>query len=128
MRERRILEEDADLDEDVAKLLEGTDSDPDKIREKVSAGARSSRTCGWHLLPSPCTHLGAHQSFARVTMQREGLLLPFPGRARAPMGSARALQAYVSPLLCTSAPAACEPRRVPKLLATGKGRAATPAT
>eukprot|EP00983_Pelagomonas_calceolata_P129164 1161585-Pelagomonas_calceolata.AAC.5 len=31
----RILEEDADVDEDVAKLLDGTDSDPDKIREKM---------------------------------------------------------------------------------------------
>lgn len=31
----RVLEEDADVDEDVAKLLDGTDSDPDKIREKV---------------------------------------------------------------------------------------------
>jgi hypothetical protein len=32
----RVLEEDADVDEDVAKLLDGTDGDPDKIREKAS--------------------------------------------------------------------------------------------
>jgi len=31
----RLLEEDADVDEDVAKILQGTDGDPDKIREKM---------------------------------------------------------------------------------------------
>eukprot|EP00955_Chlamydomonas_euryale_P069766 360578-Chlamydomonas_euryale.AAC.5 len=29
----RIMEEDADVDEDVARVLEGTDGDPDRIRE-----------------------------------------------------------------------------------------------
>lgn len=35
----RILEDDADVDDDVARLLEGTDGDPDLIREKVRTPA-----------------------------------------------------------------------------------------
>lgn len=30
------MEEDAEVDEDVAKVLKGTDGDPEKIRERVS--------------------------------------------------------------------------------------------
>ena len=32
---RRMLEDDADIDEDIAKVMEGTDGDPDRIRENV---------------------------------------------------------------------------------------------
>ncbi len=39
--EPRILEEDADVDEDVARVLEGTDGDPDKIRNNVRKGGAS---------------------------------------------------------------------------------------
>lgn len=32
----RLMEEDAEVDEDVAKVLKGTDGDPERIRERVS--------------------------------------------------------------------------------------------
>lgn len=37
----RILEEDADVDDDVADLLQGTGGDPDVIRSRVSGWASS---------------------------------------------------------------------------------------
>lgn len=36
----RIMEEDAEHDEDVAKVVDGTDGDPDAIRENVSSPFR----------------------------------------------------------------------------------------
>lgn len=38
----RILEEDADVDEDVAQLLQGTDGDPEKIRAKMQQKLQQS--------------------------------------------------------------------------------------
>jgi hypothetical protein len=41
----RMLEEDADVDEDVARLLEGTGGDPDAIREKALHRTHCSLHC-----------------------------------------------------------------------------------
>ncbi len=54
---RRILEEDADVDEDVARLLEGADGDADTIRERV----RPPR-------PTVPRQLGTRGSAARVRL------------------------------------------------------------
>jgi hypothetical protein len=40
----RLLEEDAEIDEDVASVLDGADGDPDIIRENVSASNKQA-TC-----------------------------------------------------------------------------------
>ena len=48
----RVLEEDADVDDDVAKLLDGTDGDPDKIREKVCACLSPYLMLGFRLVIS----------------------------------------------------------------------------
>lgn len=37
------MEEDADVDEDVARVLAGTGGDPDKIRENVSRGEHHTK-------------------------------------------------------------------------------------
>jgi hypothetical protein len=48
-----MMEEDADVDEDVAKVLEGADGDPDKIRENVRPSWRGRKAWGQSTNPTP---------------------------------------------------------------------------
>jgi hypothetical protein len=51
-----MLEDDADVDDDVAKLLDGTGGDPDKIRSKVRQPARPAGQPARRGGAPPCRH------------------------------------------------------------------------